>query len=118
GLDEDLVVAPYATALALLVAPFESVRNLERLEEMGMFGRMGFYESIDYTRERERHGGKGVIVYAYMGHHQGMTLMAINNVVNGGVMRQRFHADRRIQSVEPLLFERIPPQPSMLVHQP
>jgi cyclic beta-1,2-glucan synthetase len=118
GLEDDLVVAPYATVLALLVEPVEAVRNLRRLEESGLFGRMGFYEAIDYTRDRERQGGKGVIVYAYMGHHQGMTLMALNNVLNGGILRRRFHADRRIQAVEPLLFERIPPQPSLLVHQP
>ena len=98
--------------------PEESIRNLKRLEKAGMYGRMGFYESLDYTRQQERQGGKGVIVYAYMAHHQGMSLMAINNVLNGGIMRRRFHADRRIKAVEPLLFERIPPQPSMLVHRP
>src|SRR5262245_56484985 len=83
-----------------------------------MHVRMGFYESLYYTRQAEQQGGKGVIVYTYMAHHQGMSLMAINNVINGGLMRQRFHADRRIKAVEPLLFERIPPQPSMLVHRP
>ncbi len=118
GLEEDLVVAPYATALALLVEPVESIKNLKRLAQIGMYGRMGFYESLDYTRQEERHGGNGVIVYTYMAHHQGMSLMAINNALNGGIMRQRFHADRRIKAVEPLLFERIPPQPSMLVHRP
>ncbi len=118
GLEADLVVAPYATALALLVNPAESIKNLKRLVKAGMYGRMGFYESLDYTRQEERRGGKGVIVYAYMAHHQGMSLMALNNVLNRGIMRQRFHADRRIKAVEPLLFERIPPVPSMLVHRP
>jgi cellobiose phosphorylase len=118
GLEEDLVVAPYATALALLVEPAESIKNFKRLAKAGMDGRMGFYESLDYTRQEERRGGKGVIVYAYMAHHQGMSLMALNNVLNGGIIRQRFHADGRIKAVEPLLFERIPPVPSMLVHRP
>jgi len=118
GLEDDLVVAPYATALALLVNPAESIKNLKRLVKAGMYGRMGFYESLDYTRQEERRGGKGVIVYTYMAHHQGMSLMALNNVLNRGIMRQRFHADRRIRAVEPLLFERIPPLPSMLVHRP
>lgn len=118
GLEDDLVVAPYASALALLVAPVESIRNLRRLEKAGMYGRMGFYDSLDYTRQQERQGGKGVIVYTHMAHHQGMSLMAINNVLNNGIMRRRFHTDRRIKAVEPLLFERIPPQPSMLVHRP
>ncbi|MBI1895791.1 MAG: hypothetical protein HYS04_04520 [Acidobacteria bacterium] len=118
GLEEDLVVAPYATALALLVDPEQAVENLKRLEKLGMYGRMGFYESLDYTRQQERQGGRGVIVYTYMAHHLGMTLMAINNLLSGGIMQQRFHRNRRIKAVEPLLFERIPPQPSMLVHQP
>jgi cyclic beta-1,2-glucan synthetase len=99
GLEEDLVVAPYATALALLVNPAESVENLKRLMKAGMYGRMGFYESLDYTRQEERRGGKGVIVYAYMAHHQGMSLMALNNALNGGILRRRFHADRRIKAV-------------------
>jgi cyclic beta-1,2-glucan synthetase len=117
GLEEDLVLAPYATALALLVDPAESVENLKRLETAGMYGRMGFYESLDYTRQ-ERRGARGVIVYTYMAHHQGMSLMAINNVINSGIVRRRFHSDCRIKAVEPLLFERIPPQPSLLVHRP
>ena len=71
GLEDDLVVAPYATALALLVDPEESIRNLKRLEKAGMYGRMGFYESLDYTRQQERQGGKGVIVYAYMASSPG-----------------------------------------------
>jgi cyclic beta-1,2-glucan synthetase len=118
GLEDDLVVAPYATALALLVYPMDSIRNLRRLEKAGMYGRMGFYESLDYMRQQERQGGKGVIVYTYMAHHQGMSLMAINNVLNAHIMCQRFHSDRRIKAVEPLLFERIPQQPSKLVHRP
>ena len=118
GLEDDLVVAPYASALALLVYPEASIWNFKRLENAGMFGRMGFYESLDYTREQEREGTRGVIVYVYMAHHQGMSLMAINNALNGGIMRRRFHADRRIKAIEPLLFERIPPQPSMLLHRP
>lgn len=118
GLEEDLVVAPYATALALLVDPEEAIRNLKRLRKAGMYGRMGFYESLDYSRQEVRRGEKGVIVYAYMSHHQGMSLMAFNNVLNRGIMRDRFHADRRVKAAEPLLFERIPPVPSMLVHRP
>src|SRR5262249_2029768 len=118
GLEDELVVAPYATALALMVEPKEALRNLRRLEDAGMLGRMGFYESLDYTRQGEQQSGKGVIVYTYMAHHQGMSLAAINNVINGGIMLRRFHADRRIKAVEPLLFERVPPQPSMLVHRP
>ncbi len=118
GLEEDLVVAPYATALALLVEPAKSIENLKRLEKLGMYGDMGFYESLDFTRQPERDSDRGVIVYCYMAHHQGMSLMAINNVLHQGIMRHRFHADPRVKAVEPLLFERIPSHPSLLVHRP
>ncbi len=118
GLEDDLVVAPYATALALLVFPMDAVRNLKRLEKIGLYGPRGFYESVDYMRQQEREGEKGVIVYSYMAHHQGMSLIAINNVLNAGIIQRRFHADRRVRAVEPLLFERIPPTPSMLVPRP
>jgi cyclic beta-1,2-glucan synthetase len=117
GAESDLVVAPYATVLALLVDPVAAVRNLRRLEKAGVHGRMGFYDALDFTVQRERHGKKGVVVYTYMAHHQGMSLTAINIVLNDDVMRRRFHADRRIKAVEPLLFERVPPQASLLVHQ-
>lgn len=107
-IEDDVVVAPYATMLALPVAPKEAVRNLRRLERYGMRGSKGFYEAIDYARQRSP-SERGVIVYAYMAHHQGMSLMALVNALQGGVMQQRFHADPRVRAAEPLLFERIPP---------
>jgi cyclic beta-1,2-glucan synthetase len=108
GLDNQLVVAPYATALALLIDPAESVRNLERLHSHGLAGPMGFYESIDFTRENRRDGEPGVVIYTYMAHHQGMTLGALNNVLHGEVLQRRFHNDLCIRSVESVLFERNP----------
>ena len=117
GLEDDLVIAPYATALALLVDAGEAIQNLKRLVKVGMYGKMGFYEALDYSRQEERQGGNGVIVYAYMAHHEGMSLVALNNVLHEKGMQKRFHSDRRIKAVEPLLFERIPPVPSMLVHR-
>jgi len=107
-IDDDVVVAPYATMLALPVALKEAVRNLRRLERYGMRGNKGFYEAIDYARQRSP-SERGVIVYAYMAHHQGMSLMALVNALQDEVMQKRFHADPRVRAVEPLLFERIPP---------
>ncbi len=107
-IEDDVVVAPYATMLALPVAPKEVVRNLRRLERYGMHGNKGFYEAIDYARQRSP-SERGVIVYAYMAHHQGMSLMALVNALQGAVMQKRFHADPRVRAAEPLLFERIPP---------
>ncbi len=79
-----------------------------------MNGSMGLYESLDYTRERTRRGRRGVIVYAYMAHHQGMCLLSMDNVLNGHIMQRRFHSDPRIQSVESLLYEGIPTERSLL----
>jgi cyclic beta-1,2-glucan synthetase len=87
GLGEDLVVAPYATALAAMVDPVAATQNLSRLAEAGARGAYGFYEALDYTRSRLPKGTPVVIVRAYTAHHQAMTLIALVNVLRGGVMR-------------------------------
>jgi cyclic beta-1,2-glucan synthetase len=109
GLADDLVVAPYASVLAAPLAPEAVLANLERLRAAGLEGQYGFYEAIDYTLDRlpkERTGG--VPLPTYMAHHQGMTLVALDNVINGSPMPNRFHADPRVQAAELLLQERIP----------
>ncbi len=108
GLEDDLVVAPYATMLALMVDPEDALDNLRRLQTLGLEGPMGLYESVDFSRESKRGGQRGVLIYAYMGHHQGMSLLALDEVLNNDVMQQRFHSDVRVRAVESLLFERIP----------
>jgi cyclic beta-1,2-glucan synthetase len=108
GLEDELVVAPYASVLALLVNPVAATQNLERLQALGLAGPMGFYEAIDFTHANERFGEPGVVIYSYMAHHQGMTLAALDNVLHRDVMQRRFHGDLRIRSVEALLFERNP----------
>jgi cyclic beta-1,2-glucan synthetase len=122
GLEDDLVVAPYASVMALLVEPQRAMANLRALEKIGMRGEYGFYESIDYSRQRLRDddpsttdaAGRGVIVRCFMVHHQGMALLALDNVLHEGAMQARFHADPRVQAAEPLLHERIPVAPSVL----
>jgi cyclic beta-1,2-glucan synthetase len=106
--EEDRVVSPYSTVLALLVDPGAAAANLERLKNLGLAGPMGFYESIDFSRERGRNGARGVVIYCYMAHHQGMSLAALDNVLHRDVMQRRFHGDLRIRAVESLLFEGIP----------
>ncbi|MDQ3001536.1 MAG: glycosyl transferase, partial [Fibrobacterota bacterium] len=108
GLSGDLVVAPYATGLAALVAPREAAENLERLRSEGAEGRYGFYEAIDYTKVRLQEGSRATVVKSYFAHHQGMMLVALGNVLLGGRMRERFHAEPIIRAVDPLLQERIP----------
>src|SRR5665213_789254 len=79
-----------------------------RLERLGLMGPDGFYEAIDFTRETKREGGRGVIIYSYMAHHQGMCMAALNNVLHRDTLQRRFHGDLRIRAVETLLFEGIP----------
>jgi cyclic beta-1,2-glucan synthetase len=113
GLGDELVVAPYATALAAAVDPVRATKNLRRLAEMGLFGEFGFFESIDYTDRNTgepRAPGQGTIVRAFFAHHAGMTLGALANAVLGDRMIDRFHADSRVQATELLLQERIPRQ--------
>ena len=108
GLEDELVVAPYATVLALLVNPVAAAENLQRLQELGLAGPMGFYEAIDFTRKSKRHGEPGVLIYSYMAHHQGMVLASLDNVLHRDAMQRRFHSDLRIRSITALLFERNP----------
>lgn len=108
ALEDDLVIAPYATVLALLVDPAKAIANLRKLEGFHMAGAMGLYESIDFSIENQEGGERGVPVYAYMAHHQGMSLTALDDVLHHDIMRHRFHADVRIRAMEPLLFEGVP----------
>jgi cyclic beta-1,2-glucan synthetase len=114
GLANDLVVAPYATALAALVDPAAAAENFERLADNGLDGRFGFYESIDYRPPAgdvggdTREVGAPVVVRSFFAHHQGMSLVALANVICADTFVRRFHADPRIQASELLLQERVP----------
>ncbi len=108
GLSENTVIAPYATALAAMVDPRRAVRNFARLAALGARGRYGFYEALDYTRSRVPEGERCVLVRAFMAHHQGMTVVAIANVLLDGRMRERFHSEPSIRATELLLQERTP----------
>lgn len=110
GLADNLVVAPYATGLATMVDPLAACRNYARLADMGASGRYGFYEALDFTPSRLPDNKKVAIVYSFMSHHQGMTLIAIANTLHDGSMRRRFHREPMIQSCELLLQERLPTQ--------
>ncbi len=109
GLSEDLVIAPYATALAAMVDPSAAVQNLARLAQAGGQGAYGFYEALDYTQcARAGRQESREVVRAYMAHHQGMSLVALANVLNDGAMCTRFHAEPIVQATELLLQERTP----------
>jgi len=108
GLSEDVVIAPYATALAAMIDPKTAAANFLRLAEAGASGQYGFYEALDYTATRVPENQTVAVVRAYMAHHQGMSLVALANVLHDGVMRARFHAEPRMQATELLLQERTP----------
>ncbi len=108
GLGEDLVIAPYATALAAMIDPVAAVRNFARLEAAGGTGAYGFYEAIDYTRSRVPEDKNAAVVATYFAHHQAMSLVGLADVLNDGAMRSRFQAEPIIQATELLLQERTP----------
>ena len=113
GLADKLVVAPYATLLALGIAPHEAVQNLKRLAGLGLLNDYGFYEALDYSHQPSYPSDPGVIVRAYMAHHQGMSFLALANFLHDDCLRDAFHADQRVRTVEPLLYERIPVLPPL-----
>ncbi len=118
GLEDDLVISPYSTVLALVVKPKSAIENLKKMadkDEMNLMGPYGYYESMDFTRQRSPAGERGVIVYVYMAHHQGMILSTINNILNNDIVSSRFHSDPRICGVNSLLYERIPFSPPIKV---
>ena len=106
GLNKDLVVAPYATVLAMLVEPRQAIRNLAILESEGSLGPYGFRDAIDYTRPDP--GSTRAVVGTYMAHHIGMSLVALTNALQRQVWQRRFHADPLVRSNELVLQERIP----------
>ena len=117
GLEEDSVVSPYSSALALAVDPKAAAKHFRRsgvFEKLGLWGDYGLFESIDFTRHRGPQGERGIVVHAYMAHHQGMTLVAILNAVRGNVMQDRFHADPRVRATASLLYERVPIAPNLV----
>jgi len=105
GLGENVVVAPYATALAAIVHPEAAARNFERLAGAGGLGRFGFFEALDYTPSRLPEGRSVAVVHAFMAHHQGMTIVALADALLGGLMRTRFHTEPLVRAAELLLQE-------------
>ena len=106
GLGSDLVMAPYASELAMMIEPRRALANLSRLEEMGGVGTYGFYDAVDYTRPDP--GRPYAIVRNFMSHHLGMGMVALTNVLLAERWQHRFHTDALVRAAELLLYERIP----------
>ena len=108
GLAEDLVIAPYATAMALMVAPKAACENLQLLEGESRSGPYGFYEAVDYTQSRLPPGDTSATICSYMSHHQGMSLLALVYLLRDAPMQRRFLACRAFKATDLLLQERVP----------
>lgn len=118
GLEDDLIVSPYSSALALVIDIKSAIKNLRKMtgkNHHNLMGAYGYYDSMDFTRQRSPSGERGVVVYVYMAHHQGMILAAINNVLNNDALIKRFSSDPRICGVNSLLYERIPFSPPIKI---
>lgn len=107
-LEEDLVIAPYASILALSLRPHKVTENIARLIKMRALGTYGMYEAVDYSASRLTLGETHAIVRSYMAHHQGMILVSLLNYLHHDLMVHRFHADPLVRSVELLLQEKVP----------
>ncbi|MCZ2203439.1 GH36-type glycosyl hydrolase domain-containing protein [Bartonella sp. A05] len=110
GLSRNAVIAPYASLLAAQYMPTQAVTNLKRLRELGALGEYGYYDSVDFTPSRVQEGEEYAIVRNYYAHHHGMSILAVNNVIFEGRMRNRFHQDPIIEAAQLLLQERAPSQ--------
>ncbi|MBK5097895.1 MAG: cyclic beta 1-2 glucan synthetase, partial [Gemmatimonadetes bacterium] len=108
GLAEDLVVAPYASVLALMVAPEEACLNLQRLAAEGVEGKYGLFEAIDHTPSRQQPGQSSTVVRAFLAHHEGMSLLSLAYLLLDRPMQKRFESDPRFQATTLLLQERVP----------
>ena len=108
GLIEDAVTSPYSTMLALLVDPEGAYQNIKHLKAEGLDGPYGMYEAADYTKQRLPFETKRAVIKSFMAHHQGMSLMALNNFLNENIMQKRFFADPAINAARLLLQERVP----------
>ena len=112
GLEDDKVITPYASLLAVSIRPRAVIANVAALEAMGMRGTYGLFEALDRTPERvlthAPHGKSSAVVRSYMSHHQGMLFIALGNFLNHRTMVDRFHSDAQVETGEVLLNEQAP----------
>lgn len=108
GLARDRVVAPYASALGLLLRPRAALANLRRLEDLGALTEMGFYEALDFTPGRAPGPKRFTMIRSHMAHHQGMVLLALSALLNDRPMQRRFAAEPMFRAYDLLLNEKVP----------
>jgi cyclic beta-1,2-glucan synthetase len=107
-LSPDMVVSPYSSFLSLLVDVKGALENIHKMKGLGLMGAYGFYESADFTPSRVNSVSKFEIVRCWLAHHQGMSLMAVANVLCNSSSQRRFHAEPMVAATERLLHEKAP----------
>lgn len=115
-MDDEYVVSPYSSFLALAVAGAPAIKNLQALEGLSAVGQYGFYEAVDYTPDRCP-GGQGETVRCFMAHHLGMSLAAIDNFLRDGAIQRRFMADKSMSAYRSLLEEKAPMGGAIMRHR-
>jgi len=108
GLGDDLVIAPYASVMALMVEPEKAYYNLKALASQGLVGQLGFYEAIDCTPRRLAARQLYAVVKSFMAHHQGMSLLSLAYLLLDKPMQKAFEQEPSLKATLPLLQERIP----------
>ncbi|PQJ09144.1 cyclic beta 1-2 glucan synthetase [Flavipsychrobacter stenotrophus] len=116
GLGDDLVIAPYASVMALMVMPNEACENLQNMATLGFMGKYGFYEAIDYTPGRLPRGQSNAIIRSFMVHHEGMSMLALSYLLQNMPMQKRFESELRFQASLLLLQEKIPKATTSYAH--
>ena len=111
---DELVIAPYATALATQIAPHRATLNFAALEKRSARGRYGFIEALDFSPTRQAGKEAFTPVATFMAHHQGMTIVALANVLLGAPAQRWGMANAHIEAVTSLLHERAPREVSRL----
>ncbi|WP_428910308.1 GH36-type glycosyl hydrolase domain-containing protein [Niallia sp. Krafla_26] len=116
GLEQDLVVAPYATILSLPFAKDKAFQALKEIEKLNGRGKYGFYEAIDFTKRRLPENQKHMVIRSFMAHHQGMSFLTLANLLLPTPIYERFHRNKQVQATELLLQERIPKKARLIKH--
>jgi cyclic beta-1,2-glucan synthetase len=106
----DHVVAPYASVMACMFMPRDAVANLRRLESIGARGEYGFIDAVDFTASRQPGAQALSVVNTFMAHHEGMSLVALCNVLCEEAPRRWFSSAPQIQAYDALLHEKTPRQ--------
>ncbi len=118
GLENDRVISPYSSLLAVSFAAARTVANLRHIQGNNALAEYGFYEAIDFTPKRQPDHTDHTVIRSYMAHHQGMIFLSLGNLLLKNIMARRFLSDPRMEATESLLREPVPEQAVILSQKP